>query len=476
VKESYVLAAPERSSAAWTLELGLPPGVTARATAGVELVAGSGAVLAALAGGVASDAAGAETPVSVRLAGQDPGRAVVSAEVDPVWLADPARAAPVTVDPTLVTTDAPWGGFDTYVNSDACSPSAPGYWAQAELRVGSDNVLRECGGNLLWRRARAFLRFPVQDVAGPGTTVTSAVMRLYVFDASRDPVNAKTFAAWGLAGFPTRDTNWSNQPLTTAPVSTAAIAGPGWYAFDVTALANDWVQDPSGGSNTGVAVLAAGEGTDPFSLKRIRSAEAGANQPVLVMTFEEDTALDASAAEEDLEQVADFGLPRADDTAPTADSVSPGGHVVPAGGRGCPQIRGAPYPPDPTYVVETFVDIMGCPVPLRYGKAHCPHRAGDFGLRHIENKRDCEGQINHETTPAAKQLWQRALVFARVPKGNAFMCYFYHYQTPSGRKRTMRVYVDYKDYLEQGHVADQKTVYPVKGITSAFWIRGHEAC
>jgi hypothetical protein len=133
--------------------------------------------------------------------------------------------------------------------------------------------------------------------------------------------------------------------------------------------------------------------------------------------------------------------------------------------QGCPEIKRSPSPTDPSHVRELFWDLRGCQIPLREGIGHIPHRRGDFGYQHIVSRYQ-EGEINHETTPFAKKLWQQALFQAGQLRDKDYLCHYKQFTTSSGRKRTMRVLVDYKLY--EGHI--------YKGITSAFWVSGHVAC
>jgi hypothetical protein len=70
--------------------------------------------------------------LSVAQAGE--GRAVVTMTPDQVWLTDPARVFPITIDPTYVSVDVTTS-FDTYVSS--MYPTAK-YSTAAELRVFAD--------------------------------------------------------------------------------------------------------------------------------------------------------------------------------------------------------------------------------------------------------------------------------------------------------------------------------------------------
>jgi hypothetical protein len=135
-----------------------------------------------------------------------------------------------------------------------------------------------------------------------------------------------------------------------------------------------------------------------------------------------------------------------------------------AGGH-CPEIRGSANPLDSTHVIRTFTDIDGCQVPLRVGIGHVPWmQSVDFGYEHIL-ARASEGYPGHESTAAAMVQWQRALLEAGAADGPLFECHYAQYKSGK-QKRTMLVYVDYKDYLG----------YPYKGIISAYWVPGFKEC
>jgi len=135
-----------------------------------------------------------------------------------------------------------------------------------------------------------------------------------------------------------------------------------------------------------------------------------------------------------------------------------------AGGR-CPDIRGSLNPLESSHVMRTFTDIDGCAVPLRVGIGHIPWmQSVDFGYEHIVSRAG-EGAVEHEYSAAAMKRWQLALLNAGAALGRDYECHYAHYRLGS-QKRTMLVFVDYKDY--QG--------YAYKGITSAYWVPGYREC
>lgn len=112
VKEDIIV---HRASAATTFEFPLAlTALTARTgDDGIELVGLDGEVAATIPKGYALDAANARTDnVGMTLVGS-PAAPTIRMSLDPAWLADPSRAFPVRLDPTLTTNT----GDDTYVTA-----------------------------------------------------------------------------------------------------------------------------------------------------------------------------------------------------------------------------------------------------------------------------------------------------------------------------------------------------------------------
>lgn len=121
VRESVVL--PDRAGAltapSYSDVFTVPAGVTARQGAGgVEFVDPLGALVASFGGGHAFDSAPSDSaepahaPVAAGLGSQTGRQVTVTVGVDRVWLADPARVFPVTIDPEFYSNTTGPGGTD----------------------------------------------------------------------------------------------------------------------------------------------------------------------------------------------------------------------------------------------------------------------------------------------------------------------------------------------------------------------------
>ena len=277
-EESLTLASAA-GPASYTDEFTLPPGVSVRqARAGVEFIGAAGTVLARFGGGRAYDSArgrgGAEAPVSVRLTGQSPGRAMVSVGVDPAWLADRARVFPVTIDPVFYKNTSGTGGADTWVETD----SSVSQWSSTELRLG-----RGFGssGNEV---ARTLIRFDTSS-APANAHVTEGHLTINNF-AYSSGTGCNTVYLTGLATGFSSSTVWTNQPgsdgqgVTTTSFSPCAT---GWKNLDLTGLANRWF---SGAANNGFR-LQNTESTSPNpGWLKFYSGETGGNSaPALYLTY-----------------------------------------------------------------------------------------------------------------------------------------------------------------------------------------------
>lgn len=182
----------------------LPAGVTASlGESGVRFELSDGAVIAEYGGGLAYDASGAETSVTVTLLETAAGRALVDVAVDGDWLADPSRAFPVVVDPlyrTIRTGDA--GSADTFVQSDLTSSQ----YAASELRVG-----RATDGSV----ARSLLYFDLGDLRTRYKYVDAATLTLYsappvgVDGTGCSNTSLDVFQPSGTFG---PETTWATQP------------------------------------------------------------------------------------------------------------------------------------------------------------------------------------------------------------------------------------------------------------------------
>ncbi len=242
-EESLVL--PDATGpAAHTLAFALPARASARQTpGGVEFLDAAGVVLGVLGNGIATDAAssfgggGQETPVNSRLVSQTGQTALVSVELDPTWLAAPARVFPVTIDPTFYVSGATGaaGNADTWVMTSFSNTSQ---YNSNELRVGTPD-----GGASV---ARSYLRFDLTGLPQPILVNEAHVLVNNFYSYSCTPYQVGTFAA---AGPFSAGTVWGNQPgmETAAPLTTSSFAHGwsascpgGWENLDATGLVQRW--------------------------------------------------------------------------------------------------------------------------------------------------------------------------------------------------------------------------------------------
>ncbi|BAJ26212.1 MULTISPECIES: ricin-type beta-trefoil lectin domain protein [Kitasatospora] len=195
---------------------------------------------------------------------------------DAAFLADPATAFPVTVDPVVdVGTN-----FDTFVQSDYASDQS----SATELKIGTYN-----GGAV---KARSFLHFA--GAGFNGKQIQNA--KLYLANYHSYSCSPRQWEVWA-AQYASTGSRWSNQPglISRYAVSdeTRDIAGDGdgydcygnggtyWVGADVTNLVRDWA---GMGAGTYALGLKAADENDSYGWKRFESSE-GAHSPFLSITY-----------------------------------------------------------------------------------------------------------------------------------------------------------------------------------------------
>ncbi|HZD24347.1 MAG TPA: DNRLRE domain-containing protein, partial [Acidimicrobiia bacterium] len=155
---------------------------------------------------------------------------VVSPDRD--WLQSDDRVFPVIIDPTF------WGfsGNDTYA-LDTCPSCVKGDEPVVRVGTGYDS------------EKRGFIQFDTSSIPA-GAQVDSAVLHLEVESADPGPNTriAKVLESWQETTL-----TWSNQPQVGPDLETVEFPSSGTVAINITALAQEWVDDPS--SNWGVAFL-----------------------------------------------------------------------------------------------------------------------------------------------------------------------------------------------------------------------------
>ena len=284
-EESLVL--PDATGpAAHVLRFTLPAGVAARQSlAGVEFTDPTGAPVAIMGNGLAADSAttygggGQESPVNSGLVSQAGRTVLVSVQVDPLWLADPARVFPVTVDPTLITTTGSpgAGNYDTWVMTSYTSSQ----FNSPELRIGTPD-----GGASV---ARSYLHWDLSGLPVPLAAVSEAHLRIFnTYSWSCSPYSVGVFAASGPFG---SGTVWGNQPGPTTPgaLGSSSYAHgyssgcPGtWDTTDLTGLAQQW----GNGASPNFGVMLATNEANNLGWKKFYSGNSGANSaPQLYITY-----------------------------------------------------------------------------------------------------------------------------------------------------------------------------------------------
>ncbi len=257
-------------------------GLTARSDAdgGVSFVDEAGEVASRVPPAFAWDAAvdprsgepASMVPVALGVAQKGAGRATLTLTPPAVWLGDPGRVFPVTVDPTYAAGSL-LPSFDTYVQSNVSSTD---YSSATELRVGTHD------GSTV---SRSFLNFNLGSLAGLQVMMGS----LSLYQTWSYSCGARTLVAYQSKTLASTATRWSNQPAvySTAVGSTATARGyssscpAGRVNIDVTALVQAWAG--ASGSASGIA-LRAGNEADVYGWARFASLETSYD-PVLSYTY-----------------------------------------------------------------------------------------------------------------------------------------------------------------------------------------------
>ncbi|MFD3569595.1 DNRLRE domain-containing protein [Streptomyces sp. NPDC058667] len=197
---------------------------------------------------------------------------------DAAFLADPATAYPVTVDPS---TSSLGNLFDTYVQQGETVD-----WSNdVELDLGNPGTKNADG---TWRTARSFITWntaPVSDAM-----VSSATLSLWNFHSGNTDCTAQPWEVW-TANTASTASRWTNQPAMVAKLATSTqtkgspscSAQPdGWINADVTDLVQQWANNKWDRAGMG---LKATDENDTKEWKRVNSANAASNVPKLTVTY-----------------------------------------------------------------------------------------------------------------------------------------------------------------------------------------------
>ncbi len=182
------------------------------------------------------DAQGVPGPVAVSLR-QEGGKTYLDLSLDPAWLSDPARAYPVTLDPTTVQPDAT-AGKDTYVSY---SSSAANFGTGTALRAGYATVVNEYLRSLLYT-----------DLSAYPAGFKQGLLQLYCY-AEGSTTDYSVAAHRVAASWDEATVTWGTQPAhdATAIASTLITGTDLWFSWDITSLLNEWLN----GTATGVKLI-----------------------------------------------------------------------------------------------------------------------------------------------------------------------------------------------------------------------------
>ncbi|WP_380281446.1 DNRLRE domain-containing protein [Kitasatospora purpeofusca] len=195
---------------------------------------------------------------------------------DAAFLADPATAYPVTVDPA---TAALGNAFDTRVQHG----ETVDWSADTEIYWGNSGTKNADGSS---REARAFINWNTAGIAD--ALVSSATLSLYNFHSGNSDCLPYTWEVWdtGLASTASR---WTAQPAWKAKKATStetrgrdACGGDGWINANVTDLVQTWASAKSGTSGMG---LRAPDEVSTKYWKEVNSANAATNVPKLTVNY-----------------------------------------------------------------------------------------------------------------------------------------------------------------------------------------------
>jgi hypothetical protein len=276
VEEGIVLQGPSAQTS-FTYQLQTSPGLKLEpVTGGLSILDLSGKELFRFAAPAMFDssnsARGRSSSLAVTATGS--GRnATLTVKPDATWLHGQGRRWPVTIDPTLIVTDAQ----DCYLN--AASPTTT-FCGVTSLNAGFDGT----------NASRALLQFGLQAVP---TTDAVLSARLFLFLGSASTSSSTSLSVYQLTHAWTSGATWNTYDGTnawttsggdfssTAAATANGIAASGqWYTWSPTALVQGWVNGSI--ANDGLILKEPTESTtNLLSFKRQPSQFARFNRPWL---------------------------------------------------------------------------------------------------------------------------------------------------------------------------------------------------
>lgn len=198
---------------------------------------------------------------------------------DEAFLADPATAFPVTVDPSSGTLS---DVFDTWVQQGQTADQS----THTELKIGWPGDYADPGPNTQPRIARSFITWNMAPIKN--AIVSSATLKLFNFH-SWDCTQPREWEVWDTNTSST-STRWTAQPnwLQEFASSTQTVGNNcnngGWVSADVTSLLQYWAGQTSI-VNQGMGIRATNE-ADVYAWKRFYSGNAAASEiPKIEVTY-----------------------------------------------------------------------------------------------------------------------------------------------------------------------------------------------
>jgi|GEM_PF-4463311 len=198
----------------------------------------------------------------------DNGKQILRTSLDEAWLDDPARAWPVTVDPT--TTIQPDGATGNDAEISYHFPDA-NRGQESRLRVGSVDG----------ETCRSLIYFPISGIPG-GAIVLSATMTLVCYntgDSNSYPVQVYISQGSYAEGTVTYNTQPAQEGSSTASTN---VSSTGSYNWNLTQAVQDWVNGVK--TNYGICLRLSPEN---YAGKDFYSSEWGvvADRPKLVIVW-----------------------------------------------------------------------------------------------------------------------------------------------------------------------------------------------
>jgi len=249
--------------ASYRVPFTLPEGVDAKqGVSGVDFIDAAGVAVASFGGGVAYDSMkdgiggrSSSTGVSTRLFGVEGRVATVEVAVDPAWMRDGKRVAPIVIDPYFIVGNSPTVGEDTHVQNGVTTPQGSNP-DMASGFSGSFGVV-----------AHSLIKFDLSAYLAPNRWVTAA--RMHVFNkltfADGPGCTAQPTSVYGVGEpwsasasvWPGPGTDgWFARSTKSFPTGQPASCGAGWVIFDdpgITTMAREWLGYVPANPSLGIA-------------------------------------------------------------------------------------------------------------------------------------------------------------------------------------------------------------------------------